>query len=55
MKCIGYTGPDLNWLLEDKVARRSPSKHKEYKEKSIAKIWGAGSKKYLWLATNNKQ
>lgn len=38
------------------VASRKPSKHQELKNKSIAQIFGAGSKKYLWenpLKTNN--
>lgn len=48
MKFIGYTGPDMKWLLQDdRVVNRSPSKH--FKLKSIAKaqIFGSGSKKYV--------
>ncbi len=49
MKFIGYTGPDMKWYLKGNiVVNRSPSKNKELKEKAIAQIWGAGSKKYLW-------
>lgn len=49
MKFIGYTGPDMKWYLKGNiVVNRSPSKNKEFKEKAIAQIWGAGSKKYLW-------
>ena len=49
MKFIGYTGPDMKWLLKSgEVVTRKPSKHQEYKENSIAQIWGSGSKKYLW-------
>ena len=49
MKFIGYTGPDMLWLLRDgKVAKRSPKMHKILKEEAMGKIWGAGSKKYLW-------
>lgn len=48
MKCIGYTGPDLKWIIDGKVYPRCPSKHKEYKDNATAVIWGAGSKRYLW-------
>lgn len=49
MKLIGYTSPDMKWYLKGNVVvNRSPSKNKELKEKAIAQIWGAGSKKYLW-------
>lgn len=48
MKFIGYTGPDLRWIIDGDVKHRSPSHHKEYKENAEAVIWGAGSKKYLW-------
>lgn len=48
MKFIGYTGPDLRWIINGDVKHRSPSHHKEYKENAEAVIWGAGSKKYLW-------
>ena len=48
MKFIGYTGPDMKWLLQNgMVVNRSPSKHAEYKSKAKAQIFGAGSKKYL--------
>lgn len=55
MKFIGYTGPDMSWVLSFNptiTISRQPSKHKELKEKSIAQIWGSGSKKYIWV--NNK-
>lgn len=43
----GYTGPDMKWLLKDgRVVNRNPSKNKELKEASLAKLWGAGSLKY---------
>ena len=49
MKFIGYTGPDMKWLMPNgAVINRQPGKHKELKEAAIAQIWGAGSKKYLW-------
>ena len=48
MQFVGYTGPDLHWWLKSgEVVARNPHKHKEYKENSIAQIWGAGSKKYV--------
>lgn len=49
MKFIGYSGPDLRWVIDGKVIPRRPSKHKEYKESADAIIWGAGSKKFLWI------
>lgn len=48
MEFIGYSGPDLRWVIDGKVIPRRPSRHKEYKESADAVIWGAGSKKFLW-------
>lgn len=49
MKFIGYTGPDMKWILNNsEVCNRNPTKHKELKEKSVSQIYGAGSKKYIW-------
>lgn len=49
MKFIGYTGPDFKWIMPGGVViNRCPNKHKELQEKSIGKLYGAGSKKYLW-------
>lgn len=49
MEFIGYTGPDMKWLMKDgAVVGRNPIKHKEYSENAKAKIWGSGSKRYLW-------
>lgn len=46
---MGYTGPDMKWVLKDRsVVERQPSKHAELKKQSIDQIFGAGSKKYLW-------
>ena len=48
MKFIGYTGPDMKWLLPNgAVVNRAPNKHAEYKKNAMAQIFGAGSKKYL--------
>lgn len=53
MKFIGYTGPDMKWILPGwKVVERQPQKHQALKELSISQIWGAGSKKYLWTKSN---
>lgn len=49
MQFIGYTGPDMKWLIgHDTVVNRKPRKHAELKEVAITQIYGAGSKKYLW-------
>ena len=48
MEFIGYTGPDFVWLLNDRTATRNPSRHSELKEQAYAKIWRAGSEKFLW-------
>lgn len=50
MKFIGYTSPDMKWVINGEVFNRNPSKHKELKELADAQIFGAGSKKYLWEA-----
>ena len=48
MKFIGYTGPDMKWLMPNgAVVNRAPNKHAEYKNNAMAQIFGAGSKKYL--------
>lgn len=48
MKFIGYTGPDMKWLLQDdRVINRSPSKHSKLKSIAKAQIFGSGSKKYV--------
>lgn len=54
MKFIGYSGPDLRWVIDGKVIPRCPSRHKEYKESADAIIWGAGSKKFLWTKPETK-
>lgn len=49
MKFIGYTGPDMKYLMKNgEVINRSPTHYKYNKENSIALLYGAGSKKYLW-------
>ena len=49
MKFIGYTGPDMKYLMKDgEVINRSPTHYRDNKENSIALLYGAGSKKYLW-------
>ena len=49
MKFIGYTGPDLTWIINNEGISRNPNRHKELKDMSDYHIWGAGSKKYLWI------
>ena len=49
MKLIGYTGPDMKWLMKNgDVVNRQPYKHSTLKNTAYAKIFGSGSKKYLW-------
>lgn len=46
MNFIGYTGPDLKYVIDDKVYNRNPAKYQQHKNKIDYKIYGAGSKKY---------
>lgn len=49
MKFIGYTGPDLKYVMKDHtVVNRNPRKYKQNMSTAVALIYGAGSKKYLW-------
>ena len=48
MKFMGYTGYDLKYIIKDKVYNRQHSNYKNIKDKIDARIYGAGSKKYLW-------
>lgn len=50
MNFIGVTGPDLRWYMSDGlVLPRSPHRNEELSKTAVAKIWGAGSKKYLLI------
>ena len=48
MKFIGYTGYDLKYIINDRVYSRQHDNYKNIKDKIDARIYGAGSKKYLW-------
>lgn len=48
MQFIGYTGPDMKWVINDEVFARNPNRNAEFKEIADAQIFGAGSKKFLW-------
>ena len=48
MKFIGITGPDLTYIIKGKCFKRQYSNYKNIKDKVDYRIWGAGSKKYLW-------
>lgn len=48
MKLIGSTGPDLTYIIKGKCFKRQYSNYKNIKDKVDYRIWGAGSKKYLW-------
>lgn len=47
MSFIGYTGPDMWWIIDGERIMRNPMKHMEYKNKALCRIYGSGSKKYL--------
>lgn len=52
MTLVGYTGPDMKWVMPDhSVVNRSPKRHAELKEVAIAQIFGAGSKKFELIVT----
>lgn len=48
MKFIGYTGYDLKYIVGGKVYNRQHGNYRNIKDKIDARIYGAGSKKYLW-------
>ena len=49
MRFIGYSGPDMKWLMPNgQVLNRTPQKNKELKEKAQAKLFGCGSLKYVY-------
>ena len=48
MKFLGFTGPDMKWVIDGKVYNRNPRKNQELKNLAETQIFGAGSKKYLW-------
>lgn len=50
MKFIGNTGPDLSYIVNGQIYKRQYSNYKNIKDKVDYRIWGAGSKKYLWEA-----
>lgn len=48
MQYLGNTGPDLKYVIAGEVVNRKPSRYKEIKQFIEYRIYGAGSKKYLW-------
>ena len=49
MSFIGYSGPDMKWLMPNgQVKNRNPKKNQELTEHAQAKIFGCGSLKYLY-------
>ncbi len=54
MKFIGYTGPDLHYLVGNQIIKRNPKKYSAIKNLKPLKIYGAGSKKYLWVKEIDK-
>lgn len=48
MKFIGYTGPDMKYVINKEVINRSPSNYKYNNSHCEDKLYGSGSKKYLW-------
>lgn len=45
---IGHTGPDLKYIVKDKVINRQWGNYSKVKGNIDAKLHGAGSKRYLW-------
>lgn len=54
MQFVGYTGPDKSYVSLGSVIKRDPKKYKENIKNSETAIWGAGSKKYLWKASDKR-
>lgn len=50
MKFVGYTGYDLKYIICGKVYNRQHRNYKNIKDKIDARIYGSGSKKYLWTS-----
>lgn len=49
MQFCGFTGPDMKWILPGgTVVARQPKKHGELQKQAVGRIFGAGSKKYIW-------
>jgi hypothetical protein len=48
MRFIGLTPPNMHYWVKGEVLNRSPSLYKERKDHVEARLYGAGSKKYLW-------
>lgn len=52
MKYIKLTAPNLHYILKSgQVINRMPHRYQELKSQVKASIYGAGSKKYIWLKT----
>lgn len=51
MKYIGNTGPDLTYIVKGQIFKRQYSNYKNIKDKVDYRIWGSGSKKYIWVNT----
>lgn len=51
MKFIGYTEPDMKYMLNTGiVVNRNPKQYKYNIEHCQYRLFGAGNKKYVWLA-----
>lgn len=49
MTFVGYSGPDMKWLMPNgQVINRNPKKNKELTELAQAKLFGCGSLKYVY-------
>ena len=38
----------MKYVIDGKVYNRSPKKYKEYNKRCQYKLYGSGSKKYVW-------
>lgn len=54
MQFVGFTGPDLKYMLQDGyVANRDPKNYKYNNEHCQFRLFGAGSKKYELILKQN--
>lgn len=55
MKCVGNTGPDLTYIIKGRAFKRQYTNYRNIKDNVDYRIWGSGSKKYLWTKNKNPE